>query len=95
MKTLISLCLLLLAPTLYAGQINKCVNAKGDVSYMDEPCPPHTRNTPIESAPRQNVSGTSQEPQTQAPSPILPPPQKSLPPAQAPLPANRGDAPPI
>jgi hypothetical protein len=82
MKTLLSVCLLLVAPALYAGEISKCVDAKGNLSFMDEPCPVGSTNAAAKPAPKQTVQARPQQQQQQQPStsvPSVPAPYRPIP----------------
>jgi hypothetical protein len=80
------ICLLLSAPVLHARDVNKCVDAQGNIMLTDEPCST-LKSKPMPATP------PKQPPATVAPSkplpPILPPPEQQIPQAPAPAPAEK------
>lgn len=85
MRMLALIGLLLLAPVVHARDVNKCVDAQGNIMLTDEPC--HTV-TPRR-APDMPPKPAQAMPPTQALPPILPPPQQVLPQPPKPAPVEK------
>jgi hypothetical protein len=87
MKTLTLIALFLLAPTLHARDMYKCVDVNGNIMLTDEPCatlkpkPAQTAPTPKPVPQEQSV--------TKPLPPILPPAEQQIPPAPVPAPAAK------
>lgn len=86
MKKLLMLCLLLLASGAYAAGVNKCVDAKGNLTLTDEPCdtlkPRSDDNKPPKLEP-------ANKPAAKPLPPILPPAEQQLPQPPRPAPAEK------
>ena len=88
MRMLALIGLFLLAPLVHARDVNKCVDAQGNIMLTDEPChtvkPRSASSTPP--SPMQAVPSTTSP---QVLPPILPPPQQVIPPAPKPAPVEK------
>jgi hypothetical protein len=80
--------LLLLPLVVHARDVNKCVDAQGNIMLTDEPCHTVTPRRPpdIPPKPAQPMPPTAAP---QALPPILPPPQQVLPQAPKPAPVEK------
>jgi len=86
MKNLLMLCLLLLASGTHAAGVNKCVDAKGNLTLTDEPCDTLKAPRPEDKLPK---LVPPEKPVSKPVPPILPPAEQQLPPAPRPAPAEK------